>query len=155
MFSAPYSQKFLGAAPKSPSRPFFEIYIPWPPQRLDEPLHSATDGKNGKEIKSKLSYHRALEILANSLYHLVDAYPRYTTRMERYWPFPWPHVHRNELSVLLSKTRLACAPRLSKIDSNHEYLSYGSRKRNRIQSWYRKDNRHIRRIIPWTIPFAY
>jgi hypothetical protein len=39
----------------------------------DEELHSG--GEKLKEIRATQSYHRALKILANSSYHLVDAYP--------------------------------------------------------------------------------
>ena len=41
----------------------------------DQGKQSVGDGEKLKEIRSKLSYHRALEILANPSYHLVDAYP--------------------------------------------------------------------------------
>ena len=41
----------------------------------DDEEEEERDGEELKEIRSNLSYHRALEILANPTYHLVDAYP--------------------------------------------------------------------------------
>ena len=48
-----------------------------------------------REIRSK-SYHRALEILACPLYHLVAAYIK---RTEKTWQFLSPHAQRKEPSV--------------------------------------------------------
>jgi hypothetical protein len=42
---------------------------------VDEEREAPADGERLREIRSNVSYHRALEILANTLYHLVDAYP--------------------------------------------------------------------------------
>ena len=42
---------------------------------VEEDVEPAVDGERLREIRSTFSYHRALEILANPLYHLVDAYP--------------------------------------------------------------------------------